>query len=195
MKKVGIVNYGVGNYEAVATAVMLSGSEPFEVQNRYDLNDIEAIILPGVGHYGVAMAALKKNEMDKSILDLMGSNIPVIGICLGFHIMGSSSAEAQNETGLKVFDFHVKKNPKSRVNTGWKPVMNCLTQKCEKYYFNHGFSTEITEHTLMSCKTNETGVTISAFSAKLNFYGVQFHIEKSGSPGINMMKKLIQCDF
>ena len=195
MKKVGIINYGVGNYESVANAVMLAGSESFEVQCRYDLNNIEAIILPGVGHYDVAMAALRKTEMDKSIQDLIGSNIPVIGICLGFHIMGSTSAEAINESGLKIFDFHVEQNPEAKVNTGWKPVEDCLTQKTEKYYFNHGFSTEVSEHTIMSCKTTATVAAVTALSVKQNFCGVQFHLEKSGNLGINMLKRLIQCDF
>ena len=195
MKKVGIVNYGVGNYQSVYHAIMLAGSEPFDISCRSDFSNLDAIILPGVGHYDVAFNALRSQELDKHIQDLSGSNIPIIGICLGFHLMGSGSEEALDSKGLNIFKQKVKKNPHTKVNTGWRLVKNCLTNKKEKYYFNHGYNFEVSDHTIMSCKMHNTNTKFSAFSTRENFYGLQFHLEKSGVPGINLLEKIIQCEF
>ena len=195
MKKVGIVNYGVGNYQAVYHAINLAGSEPFDINYRSDFSNLDAIILPGVGHYDVAFKALRAQEMDKYIQDLSGSNMPIIGICLGFHLMCSGSEEAVGSQGLNIFKQKAKKNPLGNVNTGWQHVKNCLTNENEKYYFNHGYNVEVSDHTIMSCKMHKTNTIFSALSAEKNFYGIQFHLEKSGEPGINLLEKLLQCDF
>lgn len=195
MKKVGIVNYGVGNYQAVYNAIMLAGSQAFDISSRSDFSNLDAIILPGVGHYEVAFKALRLQELDKYIQDLLGSKIPIIGICLGFHLMGSGSEEAGGKKGLNIFKEKAQKNLYAKVNTGWRDVKNCLTGKKEKYYFNHGYNIEVSDHTIMSCNMRKTNTKFSAFSAKDNFYGLQFHLEKSGAPGINLLEKLIQCDF
>ena len=195
MKKVGIVNYGVGNYQAVSNAIMLAGSQPFDISCRSDFSNLDAIILPGVGHYDVAFKALRAQELDKYIQNLSGSKIPIIGICLGFHLMGSGSAEAGGKKGLNIFNEKVQKNLYAKVNTGWRDVENSLTGKKEKYYFNHGYNIEVSDHTIMSCKIRKINTKFSAFSAKDNFFGLQFHLEKSGAPGINLLEKLLQCDL
>lgn len=192
MKKVGIINYGVGNYKSVSKAIHLSGGEPYDISNIDDLKGIQAVILPGVGHYKAALSKMRETDLDKAIQDLYGSKIPVLGICLGLHLMGISSEEATDQEGLKIFDFNVFENLKSKVNTGWLDVLDKNKNIHNKYYFNHGYHIKVLPNTVLTSQSKKIVNDFSAAVKSENFLGVQFHVEKSGINGIDFMRKIFE---
>lgn len=191
MTRVGIINYGIGNYRSIFNAINLAGFEAFNVSNYKDLKHLDLVIMPGVGHYKTAISVLKNTELDKGILDLFGSQTKVIGICLGLHLLCNSSDEDKSEKGLGIFNCKIVKNSGNRVNTGWQKVWNVQKGETSRFFFNHGFHASISDCTLMISRFRATDFEFSAVVGQNNFYGVQFHIEKSGVNGINFLKEVM----
>lgn len=188
MKKIGIINYGVGNVLSIQRAILLSGHEAYPVSNISDLKYLSGLILPGVGHFSAAALSLRKTGLDAELRKLLGSNIKVLGICLGMHLMTEQSEEAENVMGLGIFNAKTTKNKLSKVNTGWREVYMKEGSSIGRYYFNHGYSVEISCNQKILTKLNIEDDPIPAIIERENFCGVQFHPEKSQASGVEFLK-------
>ncbi|HEY1025648.1 MAG TPA: imidazole glycerol phosphate synthase subunit HisH [Sphingobacteriaceae bacterium] len=188
----GIVNYGAGNIFSLTAALdrlriqygMIRSPEDFERYDRY--------IIPGVGHAGAAMAKLRETALVPMIKELKK---PVLGVCVGMQLLTDFSeegnADLMNIIPLKTRLFSADLKLKVP-HTGWNKVQvemeNDLFSglKDEYFYYVHSYHIEFNPN--FTIASTHYGTTFSAAIMRNNFYGVQFHPEKSGPAGEKILE-------
>lgn len=190
--KLAIVKYNAGNIQSVLYALERIGMEAVVTDDHAELQSADKVIFPGVGEASSAMNYLKERELDTLIKSLTQ---PVLGICLGMQLMCTHSEE--NDTAcLGLFDTEVKKFtgqlkiPQigwNLVQEGKQPLFDAMQQ--DPYcYFVHSYYAALCEET---AAVTEYGVRFSSALQKGNFYGVQFHPEKSAAVGEQLLRNFI----
>jgi glutamine amidotransferase len=192
--KVAIIKYNAGNVQSVQFALQRIGVVSIVTDDAATIQQAEKIIFPGVGHAGPAMQYLKEKGLDKIIVDLKQ---PLLGICLGMQLMCTHSAEGDIQC-LGIFDSEIKlfKSAACKVpQIGWNNIydfksilFNGLNERDFVYTVNSYYSA-LSKDTV--AKTDYI-FPYSAALQKNNFYGVQFHPEKSGIAGETILKNFIQ---
>jgi glutamine amidotransferase len=192
--KIAIIKYNAGNIRSVLYALERIGHTALVTDDADEIRKADKVIFPGVGEASTAMNYLKERELDKLILSLTQ---PVLGICLGMQLMCRYSEE-NDTTCLGIFNEDVRKfNPEpTKVGLkvpqiGWNNIYNLKTNLFrdvmeDSYcYFVHGYYAANGEHSIAT--TNYVQPYSSALQ-KDNFYGVQFHPEKSAIGGETILK-------
>ena len=182
--KIAIIDYGAGNIMSIKFAIQRLGFEAFLTSNEEEIRNADKVIFPGVGEAGSAMKILRSTGLDKVIPTLKQ---PVLGICLGMQLMCKSSEEG-NTLGLGIFDAQVIKfNGNLKVpQIGWNNIYNLETalftgvKEMDYVYLVHSYYVPECEGTIA---VTNYGVEYSTAIQKDNFYGVQFHPEKSSTAG------------
>ena len=199
---IAIIDYGLGNIFAFANILKQLGTDFIIADNKSKLDGAKKIILPGVGAFDQAMSLLNKSGMRQKIDELVLSyEIPIVGICVGMQIMANSSEEGSSD-GLGYINAKVKKirpnNPKYIIpHMGWNTIEfkdNKLFTNLgdgAKFYFLHSYFVECKYHSDSIAETEYFGKFTSAINHK-NFYGLQFHPEKSHTNGINILKNFTE---
>lgn len=189
---IGIVNYGAGNIFSLTAALDRVGVEYGMVNETGDFDKYDRIIIPGVGHAGAAMHKLQDTGMVDTILSLTK---PVLGICVGMQLMTSYSEEGEADllsiVPMRTLHFSSKISEKVP-HMGWNSVQvqreNPLFQDIEDnayFYFVHSYFIEYDpEYSIANCSY---GQTFCASLQRANFFGVQFHPEKSGKHGAQLL--------
>ena len=193
-----ILKYNAGNIQSVLYALERIGHTAVVTDKADVIKNADKVIFPGVGEASTAMNYLKDRNLDKLICSLRQ---PVLGICLGMQLMCKYSEE-NDTTCLGIFDEDVKKfapkPPKGSLKVpqiGWNSIYNLKTDlfknvKDEDYcYFVHGYYAAKGEHTIA---TTDYVQPYSSALRKNNFYGVQFHPEKSATAGEQILKNFIE---
>ena len=188
---VAIIDYGAGNIQSIRFALERLGvsatlsSEPETIQSA------SHVIFPGVGEASSAMAKLKSTQLDTLIPELTQ---PVLGICLGMQLMCNSSEEGDT-TGLGIFDTEVVRFMTTRnvPHMGWNEVKGngVLFDKIPNnshFYMVHSYYAIPNENTVGSC---DYDINFAAAMAKDNFFGTQFHPEKSGVMGAQLLQNFL----
>lgn len=190
--KVAIINYGAGNIQSIKFALQRQGYEGVLTNDAEEISAADRVIFPGVGEASSAMKKLKATGLDKIIPELRQ---PVLGICLGMQLMCNHSEEGDT-TGLGIFDVDVKKftgNVKVP-QIGWNPIFNLKSalfkgiNEREYVYLVHSYYVPSCEETVA---TTEYGLEYASALKKGNFYGVQFHPEKSSNAGEQILKNFL----
>ena len=190
-----IVDYDAGNIKSVGNALERLGAEYLLSADPEVVASASKVILPGVGNAAEAVASLRAKGLDQVI---MQRRKPVLGICVGMQIMCKSSEEG-GATGLGIFDTDVRRftpTPDAKVpHMGWNSIEN-LDGKLFKgvesgsfVYFVHSYSPGLCTDTVATCR--HAGVMFSAALRYENFYGTQFHPEKSGSVGETILRNFL----
>ncbi len=190
-----VIDYGLGNLASVANA--LSKLEiPFEISSDSKvLKNAKALILPGVGAAGQGMENLKARNMDQIIVAQAKKGIPILGICLGMQLLLSSSEEGNVEC-LGLIKGSVKKfNKDLKIpQIGWNQVKNknnsALLKEIKNnsyFYFVNSYYCEPQNKKITKGITDYGEKFCSVFEDN-NLYGVQFHPEKSGDVGLQLLK-------
>ena len=190
---IGIVNYGAGNIFSLTAALRRQGINYGMVHVPEELNNFDRIIIPGVGH---AEKAMKKLEDVKMIDAIKETKKPILGICLGMQLLTRFSEEGDTALlGLiPLTTAAFEKKIKLKVpHMGWNTIKSerpsLLISNIEDgnyFYFVHSFYIEYNpKFTVASCNY---GLNFSAVIQNENFYGVQFHPEKSGKAGETLLK-------
>ena len=187
-----IIDYGAGNTQSVKYALKRLGCNSILTSDKEVISSSDKVIFPGVGQAGSAMKKLKSKGLNLVIPELKQ---PVLGICLGMHLMCNFSEEG-NADCLKIFDSNVKKfnNSLKVPQIGWNTVFNLKTSlfdsinENEYMYLVHSYYVPIITDTVA---TTNYGINYSTAIKKNNFTGVQFHPEKSGSMGGVLLKNFI----
>ncbi len=192
---IAIVDYDAGNIRSVAGALERLGQQYELTADPERLLAADRVILPGVGNAAHALESLSQRGLCEVIRSLRR---PVLGICVGLQILCRDSEEGPVE-GLGVFDAHVRRfpdEPQIKVpHMGWNALGN-LDGKLMKglqsgtfVYFVHSYYPSLCQDTVATCRHGST-----LFSAALryeNFYGTQFHPEKSGDAGSRILQNFI----
>ncbi|MBC6410592.1 MAG: imidazole glycerol phosphate synthase subunit HisH [Ekhidna sp.] len=189
---IAIVKYNAGNIRSVKNALDRLEVPSVLTDDPDELISADKVIFPGVGEAGTAMAYLKERELDKVLIALKQ---PFLGVCLGMQLMCSHSEEKDTPC-LGIFEEKVKKFPPKGLipHVGWNNFNRCEgplfagVAASDNFYFIHSYYAEMGEHTI-----GETEYLIPFTSAlhKNNFYGVQFHPEKSSDMGKQLLENFL----
>ena len=190
--KIVIINYGAGNIQSIKFAIKRLGFDAVLSSDASEIQNADKVIFPGVGEASSAMKMLLNSGLDKVIPTLKQ---PVLGICLGMQLMCNSSEEG-NTTGLEIFDVDVVKfdNAVKVPQIGWNKIENLksslFTDVPEDYiYLVHSFYAPLCKETIAQCSY---GINYSAALQKDNFYGTQFHPEKSSDVGEKILDNFLK---
>lgn len=190
---IAIVKYNAGNIRSLKNALDRIGVESKLTDDPRELEAADKVIFPGVGEANSAMKYLKERDLDQVLISLKK---PFLGICLGMQLMCSHSEE-RDTSCLGIFDEKVRKFPPKGLvpHMGWNdfstingPLFKDI-EVTENMYFVHSYYAEVGAHTV-----GETEYLIPFTSAlqKDNFYGVQFHPEKSADSGRKLIENFLK---
>lgn len=196
---IGIVDYGVGNLFSLKSSLAMLGQDAVVTGDKAVLAKCDRVILPGVGAFEDAIAKLKENGMDEFVKKLAAEGKPLMGICLGMQLMFDESHEYGIHEGLglipgKVVAFKGMIDENLKIpHIGWNALKFKKEHPLFKYveegecvYFVHSFHAVECEDYLVA--TAEYDIDVTATVVNGNVIGCQFHPEKSGKTGLNILK-------
>jgi imidazole glycerol-phosphate synthase subunit HisH len=194
-----ILDYGAGNLRSVQNTLGEIGAEHELVGDAASLSRANKIILPGVGHFGQMMRALDQLQVREALIERIRAGVPFLGICLGLQGLFESSEEAPEERGLGLFQGEIRRFPATaRVpHMGWNEIEPRNGSKLLKglaphpyLYFAHSYYAPVTDATAATC--NYTAPYAAVLETK-NIFGVQFHPEKSGPIGLQIVRNFVDA--
>ncbi|MBV9266360.1 MAG: imidazole glycerol phosphate synthase subunit HisH [Acidobacteriaceae bacterium] len=196
--KTTIVDYGAGNIRSVENTLHAIGADYQTTNDPAIVSKAEKIILPGVGHFGQMMRAMDDLGLRQPIIDKIHSGTPFLGICVGLQCLFQGSEESLDSKGLAIFPGTVKRFiGDARIpHMGWnslalvKPARLLCGLANEPFtFFAHSYYGPVIDATVATCTY------MNPYSAVLeqdNVHAVQFHPEKSGAIGLQVMKNFIE---
>jgi len=190
---ISVIDYGAGNLRSISNALKKVGAEIEVVQGVLD-PEADAIVLPGVGHFGDIMEKIAHIKQD--LLDSLDSGTPFLGICLGLQVLFEASEEAPGVEGLALLDGSCKRFKEAKVpHMGWNqlkdlkgPLFEGIDEK-DNFYFVHSYYGPVLKETSAICNY---GIDFSAAIQKDNVYATQFHPERSGTSGLKILENFIR---
>lgn len=193
-----VVNYGAGNLRSVTNTLEALGARYAVTQEPGAVEAAEAVILPGVGHFGQMMEALDRLGLRDPLVKKARSGAPLLGICLGLQAMFERSEEAPEQKGLGLFSGSVRRFPPGVrcPHMGWNTVQAARESRlleglgeASYFYFANSYYCPAGAHAAALCGY---GVEFCALLESGNVFGVQFHPEKSGPAGLQMMRNFLR---
>ena len=193
--KLVIINYGAGNIKSIQFAFKRLGIDAILSDNQDEILAADKIIFPGVGEASSAMAMLKETGLNTLIPQLKQ---PVLGICLGMQLLCEHTEEG-NTAGLGVFKNNVKRfdNSVKAPQMGWNVIKDLKSdlfkdiKENEYMYLVHSYYAEHCEETIA---TTDYGLNYASALQHKNFYGVQFHPEKSSLAGEKILQNFLKLE-
>lgn len=194
--KVAVIKYNAGNVKSVEIALERLGISPVLTDDPAEILSSDKIIFPGVGEASSAMEYIKNHQLDKVILN---ATQPFLGICLGMQLMCLHSAE-NNTACLGIFQENVLQFDTNKIHLkspqiGWNNIYRLNTTLFNGIaensfcYFVHGYYATLGEQTIA---TTEYGLEYSAALNYKNYFGVQFHPEKSADTGSRIIQNFLE---
>jgi imidazole glycerol-phosphate synthase subunit HisH len=197
-----IIDYGSGNLKSIKNGFSRIGVEAYVSGDVREMEKADALILPGVGAFGNAMKNLKSYET--TIHQHIESGKPFLGVCLGLQVLFTKSQESKEVEGLKVFEGDVLRFPDSLKEEGLKiPHMGWnnlqIQNECpilkgvgsEYMYFVHSYYVQPEDESIIAA-TVDYGVDVPAVVCQDNIFATQFHPEKSGTMGLQILKNFVK---
>jgi glutamine amidotransferase len=199
---VAIVDTGLCNLDSIARAIEDCGGKPLVTEDPADLERAARIVLPGVGAFPEAMARLRSRGLDVALSEqVIGREIPFLGICLGMQLMATSGTEVRDTDGLGWIDGEVdlmQAQPGERIpHIGWNEVEPTADSPLFRgidpgrdFYFVHSYALRPKRHEDVAAVTPYAGGFVSAVH-RGNVFGVQFHPEKSQKVGFAVLRNFL----
>ncbi len=192
-----IIDYGSGNLKSIKNGFSKIGKDAIISDDPYKMENAEVLVLPGVGAFGNAM---KQLENYKGLIhDHINAGKPFLGVCLGQQILFSYSEESEGIKGLDILKGDVVRLPDGLKipHMGWNNLK--IKNKChlfegmddEYMYFVHSYYVKPEDESVIAATTHY-GIDIPAAICKDNIYATQFHPEKSGEAGLNILRNFIK---
>lgn len=201
---IAIIDYGAGNLQSVQKALDFIGAKNLITDSKSEIEAADAVILPGVGSFGDAMDCLAKSGLLDTVKAAALSDTPFLGICLGLQMLFEKSEESVGVAGLSVLEGEVRRFPKEIglkiPQIGWNSLE--IVPDCPLYsgvpngayvYFVHSYYLTAKNRENVAA-TAEYGITFdaSAMDVSKNLYATQFHPEKSGAVGLQILKNFAE---
>jgi imidazole glycerol phosphate synthase glutamine amidotransferase subunit len=196
--KITLVDYGAGNVPSVERALQRLGAESERAATPGKLANAQALVLPGVGHFQTLMRALDDNGLRAPLLDIIGRGVPFLGICLGLQALYDASDEAPELTGLQLLPGRVRSLPPvvKLPHMGWNQLLVKRKSRLldgidagAYFYFAHTYAAiNDRPETVAACSY---GTEFVAVLEKENTCAVQFHPEKSGAAGVQVLRNFL----
>ena len=197
---IGIIDYGVGNLFSLKSSFEAIGAETFVSGDAGELAKADKLILPGVGAFGDAAEKLRRTGLDAFVRRQAEAGVPLLGICLGMQLLFEKSYEYGEHAGLGLLKGQVvpmtERLPQGLKipHMGWNALHLCRedsrlfasTKEGDFVYFVHSFYAEGCEDSLAAA--TEYGIPITAAVERGNVFGCQFHPEKSGNVGLEILR-------
>lgn len=198
MTSIAVLDYGSGNIHSVSRALASAGGQPTVTADPDVLADADALLIPGVGHFGACVRAIRAAGLEAPIRDFVQTGRPVFGVCVGMQILLDGSEE-DGEEGFGLLPGVSRKLPDTvKVpHMGWNTVAWAATHpyiadiaEGTRYYFVHSFACDVGATTI---GRTEHGREFSAAVARGNVFGTQFHPEKSGDAGLQLYRNFVRA--
>lgn len=199
---IAIIDYDAGNLRSVEKALEFLGYEAVITSDESQILAAERVILPGVGSFGQAMEQLRERGLDKTIQKVVESKTPFLGICLGLQLLFEESEESPGVKGLGILPGKIVKIPAEKglkiPHIGWNQLniqsKNGFLDKIGDnpfVYFVHSYYMEPADKELIAA-TTDYGMELPVAVEKDNVMAAQFHPEKSGTVGLQILKNFVE---
>lgn len=203
---VAVVDYGMGNLRSVQKAVERAGARALVTDSARVVRQAVGVVLPGVGAFGEAVKRLKSQRLWDAVEDVLTQRKPFLGICLGLQLLFERSEECPGQRGfgfLKGSVVRFRKTGRRALKVphmGWNTLDRgpagksaCLKglQSDDYFYFVHSYFPEPRDRRIVAATTRYGRAFCSAVS-KGNLFATQFHPEKSGAPGLRLLKNFVR---
>ena len=197
---IGIIDYGVGNLFSLKSSFEAIGVDTFVSGDAADLNKADKLVLPGVGAFGDAAEKLRQTGLDRYVCKQAAQGVPLLGICLGMQLLFERSYEYGDHPGLGLLKGQVvpmtERLPQNLKipHMGWNSLqltkensrLFANTKDGDFVYFVHSFFAENCDDSLAAA--THYGINLTAAVEKDNIFGCQFHPEKSGNVGLDILR-------
>lgn len=195
---IGVIDYGAGNLRSVMKALEYVGATARLVSTAKVCHGIDRLILPGVGAFGSAITALHASDLFGFIVKWLESGKPFLGICLGMQVLCAGSDEADGIQGLSKYPVRVQHFGSGKVpQIGWNQVKKVRSSRLLSgipdnsfFYFLHGYYVPVIPEATTG--TTDYGTLYSSVIEQQGMCAVQFHPEKSGAPGLAVLKNWVK---
>ena len=199
---IAIVDYDAGNIKSVEKALQFLGQEPVVTRGKETLLQAEKVIVPGVGAFGDAMGKMHQYGLVEVLREIAAKGTPLLGICLGLQLFFESSEETPGVEGLGLLPGKIVRIPDKEgfkiPHMGWNSIQinpaSRLLKGIEEgayVYFVHSYYLQA-ENEADVAATTDYVVNIHAAAEHENIFATQFHPEKSGEVGLNMLRRFAQ---
>ena len=196
---VSLIDYGAGNVPSVARALRRLGTETRTINEPEQIASATCLILPGVGHCAALLNSLHARSLREPLLAALNRGVPFLGICLGLQALYERSDEAPDMPGLNVFSGKVEQLPQNvkLPHMGWNRLCASRPSRLLEgisadayFYFAHSFAASANgiENVATCCY----GRQFAAIVESNRVFGVQFHPEKSGAPGAQLLSNFLR---
>lgn len=201
---IAIIDYGAGNLQSVKKALDFIGAESVITDNPEVINACDKILLPGVGSFGDAMNSMTEKGLVETVKQNALSGKPFLGICLGLQLLFEESEESPGVKGLGIFKGKIKKFPSDMrlkiPHIGWNSLSIKQNDTIFKgipensyVYFVHSYYLHAEDETDIATVTNY-GINFHSAVGKDNIFATQFHPEKSGDVGLQILKNFASME-
>jgi len=196
--RIAVLDYGAGNVASVERALLRLGAESHRAATPESISKAEAILLPGVGHYAALIRSLDQHGLRGPLLEAIGRGVPFLGICLGLQALYETSEEAPELAGLHLLDGRVQALPATvkLPHMGWNQLHSTRESRLlagissdAYFYFAHSYAALDSGGSVVA--TCKYGTDFVAVLEQKNIYAVQFHPEKSGTPGARLLQNFL----
>ncbi|MGE5227002.1 MAG: imidazole glycerol phosphate synthase subunit HisH [Planctomycetaceae bacterium] len=197
MGRIAVLDHGSGNLHSVSRALAKVGAEVVVTGDAAEAERADALVVPGVGHFGACVRSLRGRGLDATILAVVASGRPVLGVCVGMQVLFEGSDE-DPERGLAVFPGCARRLPAGVTvpHMGWNTVawtrahpFTAGIPDGTSFYFVHSFAPQVGSVTVGE---TEHGRRFSAAVADANVFATQFHPEKSGEAGLHLYENVVR---
>jgi glutamine amidotransferase len=199
--RIAVLDYGIGNLRSAEKALQHVGAAARLVTDPVDVAAADAVVLPGVGAFGACARALRESGLEGPARAALEAGVPFFGVCVGFQLLYEGSVESPGAAGLGVFAGDVAalpsgvKHPQMQWNQlevttaedGEPPALHGLGPR-PWVYFVHSFAPPVGEETVAVC---DYGGPVAALVSRGTLWGAQFHPEKSGSTGLQLLSNFV----
>jgi glutamine amidotransferase len=197
---IAVLDYGMGNLRSVEKALAHVGAAPEITSDHACVRGADGVVLPGVGAFPEAMAAVRSRGLDELVRERVDAGVPTLGICLGMQLLFDASVEQGGAEGIGLLEGTVEALPSDGLKLpqiGWNPVTwrrpsplaGALPQPCP-FYHVHSFAPAPARGDDVLATATYGGQFVSAVGRD-RLFGVQFHPEKSGAHGLRLLSAFV----